>query len=433
MNFLPYPRSTITREKFEELCQDLWEKSLIPVKEVLQHSGLKLDEIYAVELIGGSTRVPKLQAKLQEFLGRKDLDKHLDADEAIVLGAALHAANLSDGIKLNRKLGMVDGSSYGLVFELDGPELLKDESTRQLLVQRMKKLPSKMFRSIIHKKDFEVSLSYDKDLLPPGITSPILAQYDVSGLTDASEKYSSRNLSSPIKANLHFSLSRSGILSLDRADAVIEISEWVEVPKKILTLENSITASPNISIEAGANNDSEEINDDLGGMGANETVGEHNTIDLGTERKLKKKTFKVPLKVVEKTLGPGMSLSKETFVEAKRRLEALDKKDAERRRTAQLKYIFHLPFSIESEEFEQISTAEERESFKEKLDEVQDWLYTDGEDATAAEFQKRLDMLKDFGDPTFFRFKELTARPTAAEHARRYLVELQQVLQMVTV
>lgn len=54
-------RSTITREKFEELCEDLWEKSLLPLKEVLKHSGLKLDEIYAVELIGGATRVPKLQ------------------------------------------------------------------------------------------------------------------------------------------------------------------------------------------------------------------------------------------------------------------------------------------------------------------------------------------------------------------------------------
>ena len=85
-----------------------------------------------------------LQAKLQEFLGRKELDRHLDADEAIVLGAALHAANLSDGIKLNRKLGMVDGSLFGFVVELNGPDLLKDESSRQLLVPRMKKLPSKV-------------------------------------------------------------------------------------------------------------------------------------------------------------------------------------------------------------------------------------------------------------------------------------------------
>ena len=76
------------------------------------------------------------------------MDKHLDADEAIVLGAALHAANLSDGIKLNRKLGMVDGSSYGIVIELDGPGLVKDENTKQLLVQRMKKLPTKVSRVI---------------------------------------------------------------------------------------------------------------------------------------------------------------------------------------------------------------------------------------------------------------------------------------------
>lgn len=433
-------RSAITREKFEELCEDLWERSLIPVKEVLKNSGLKVDEIYAVELIGGATRVPKLQAKLQEFLGRKDLDRHLDADEAIVLGAALHAANLSDGIKLNRKLGMVDGSSYGLVVELDGPGLLKDESTRQLIVPRMKKLPSKMFRSIIHDKDFDVSLSYeDEDLLPPGVSSPRFAQYAVSGLADASAKYSSRNLSSPIKANLHFSLSRSGILSLDRADAVIEITEWIEVPKVNVTLENSSAASPNISVETSPHNASEDSNENLhadGGIDNTSNATENQSDkDLGTEKKLKKRTFRVPLKVVEKTVGPGMPLSKELIAEAKRKLEALDKKDAERRRTAELKnnlegYIYTTKEKLESsEELEKISTTQERQSFIEKLDEVQEWLYTDGEDATAAEFQERLDLLKSIGDPIFFRLNELTARPAAMEDARKYLGQLKQIVQ----
>lgn len=62
-----FSRSTITREKFEELCGDLWEQALVPVKEVLKHSGLKVDDIYAVELIGGATRVPKLQVILFVF------------------------------------------------------------------------------------------------------------------------------------------------------------------------------------------------------------------------------------------------------------------------------------------------------------------------------------------------------------------------------
>ncbi|XP_022745877.1 heat shock 70 kDa protein 17-like [Durio zibethinus] len=433
-------RSTITREKFEELCGDLWDKSLIPVKELLKHSGLQADDIYAVELIGGATRVPKLQVKLQEYFGRKDLDKHLDADEAIVLGAALHAANLSDGIKLNRKLGMVDGSSYSFVVELDGPDLSKDGANRLLWVPRMKKLPSKIFKSFNHSKDFEVSLAYDhEDLLPPGLSSPVFAQYAVSGLTDAAEKYASRNLSSPIKTSVHFSLSRSGILSLDQAEAVIQISEWIEVPKRNLTVENTTSASPSVSVDVGTKNTSEETNNSLDSDGGisnapNSSVGEPSMMDLGTERKLKKRTFKIPLKIVEKTVGPGMSLSKESFSDAKRKLEALDVKDAERRRTAELKnsleeYIYATKEKLEtSEDFEKISPIDERQSVIKKLDEVQEWLYTDGEDATATEFQEHLNLLKATADPIFFRFKELSARPAAVEVARQYLTELQQTI-----
>ncbi|XP_009757679.1 heat shock 70 kDa protein 17 [Nicotiana sylvestris] len=431
-------RSSITREKFEELCEDLWEKALVPLKEVLIHSGLKVEDIYAVELIGGATRVPKLQAKLQEFLGRKELDRHLDSDEAIALGASLHAANISDGIKLNRKLGMIDGSPYGYVIEVDGPDLPKDESTKQLIIPRMKKLPSKMFRSIVHNKDFEVSLAYESDdFLPPGTPSLTFAQYAVSGLADASEKYASRNLSAPIKANLHFSLSRSGIFSLDRADAVIEITEWVEVPRKNLTVDNSTSASTNTSTESSPSNteeSSEKLNaDDGNSNNSDPSANDSSTTSLSTEKKLKKRTFRVPLKIDEKTAGPGASLSKESFNEAKSKLEALDKKDEERRRTAELKnslegYIYDTRDKLESEDFAKISTSQERQSFIEKLDEVQEWLYTDGEDASATQFQKRLDELKAIGDPIFFRHNELTARPAASDHARKYLNEVQQIV-----
>ncbi|ERN07661.1 heat shock 70 kDa protein 17 [Amborella trichopoda] len=432
-------RSTITREKFEELCGDLWERALSPVKEVLKHSGLNVDDIYAVELIGGATRVPKVQAVLQEFLGRKDLDRHLDADEAIVLGAALHAANLSDGIKLNRKLGMIDGSTYGLVVELEGLGLLPDELNKQLIVPRMKKIPSKIFRSIKHDKDFEVYLSYDtSDPLPPGISSEKFADYHVSGLTETSEKYASRNLSSPIKANLHFSLSRSGVLSLDRADALVEVSEWVEVPVKNLTMENATVSTPNVSleVETGSQNSSEGVKENLSTEGINNasnTEGPSNT-EAVMEKKLKKRTFRVPLKVIDRTSGPGASLSNEHLSEATGGLAALDKKDADRKRTAELKnnlegYIYATKEKLDATaDIEKISTEQERLSFKEKLDEVQEWLYTDGEDAPANEFQERLDSLKSIGGPIFFRLTELSARPAATELARVYMGELPKII-----
>ncbi|XP_042436659.1 heat shock 70 kDa protein 17-like [Zingiber officinale] len=432
-------RSTISREKFEELCSDLWERALVPVKEVLKHSGIKLNEIYAVELIGGATRVPKLQVKLQEFLGRSDLDRHLDADEATVLGASLHAANLSDGIKLNRKLGMIDGSSYGFLLDLDGPELLKDENTDTLLIPRMKKMAIKLFRSFKHDKDFEASLSYDKaGELPPGVSSYKFAEYSIVGLSEASEKYSTRNISSPIKANLHFSFSRSGILSLDRADAVIEISEWVEVPKKNTTTENNSTTNFDASSETSTDTISQDSTETLeaaedNNIPSNSTESEKDAI-IVTEKILKKKTFRIPLKVVEKTIGPGLILPKDLFLEAKMRLEALDKKDAEKRRTAELKnsleeYIYSIREKIEDNvEVEKVSSEEERRSFTDKLSEVQEWLYTDGEDASANEFKERLELLKAIGDPIFFRLNELNARPVACQHARVYLSELQKIV-----
>lgn len=61
---VPSFRSSITRKKFEELCDDLWEKALVPVKEVLAETLLTVEDLHAVELIGGATRVPKVQVRI---------------------------------------------------------------------------------------------------------------------------------------------------------------------------------------------------------------------------------------------------------------------------------------------------------------------------------------------------------------------------------
>jgi hypothetical protein len=131
----------------------------------------------------------RLQAVLGAYVGKQGLDRHLDADEAVSLGAALQAANLSDGFKLNRKIGMVDGSTYGIVNEMDGATLESED--QKLLIPRMKKLPSKLFRSLKNQKqDFKCILKYDEtDVLPPSSTSPVIAKYEISGVAEAAAKY----------------------------------------------------------------------------------------------------------------------------------------------------------------------------------------------------------------------------------------------------
>lgn len=83
-----------------------------------------------------------MQEVLTGYVGHQALARHLDSDEAAVLGASLRAANLSDGIKLNRKLGMVDGASYGIDIKLDGAVL--ESKDQGLLVPLHKNLPSKV-------------------------------------------------------------------------------------------------------------------------------------------------------------------------------------------------------------------------------------------------------------------------------------------------
>lgn len=57
-------RSHITRKKFEELCKDLWGRSLIPLRQVLTDNSISLEQLHSVELLGGATRVPKLKVRI---------------------------------------------------------------------------------------------------------------------------------------------------------------------------------------------------------------------------------------------------------------------------------------------------------------------------------------------------------------------------------
>ena len=87
--------TTITRAKFEELCSDLFRGTLKPVEDALKDTKFTKDQIHEVILVGGSTRIPKIQALLREEFNNKELNKSINPDEAVAYGAAVQAAILS--------------------------------------------------------------------------------------------------------------------------------------------------------------------------------------------------------------------------------------------------------------------------------------------------------------------------------------------------
>merc|ERR1712232_1477720 len=87
-------QETLTRARFEELNNDLFKKTLGPVKHVLERSNLSKSEIDQIVLVGGSTRIPRVQEILSDFFGGKELSKSINPDEAVAYGAAVQGAIL---------------------------------------------------------------------------------------------------------------------------------------------------------------------------------------------------------------------------------------------------------------------------------------------------------------------------------------------------
>ncbi len=89
---------TITRAKFEELIADLVERSLEPCRKVMKDSGLQVDQIHEVILVGGSTRVPMIKSKVEQFFKKKP-NETVNPDEAVALGAAIQAGIIQGDVK----------------------------------------------------------------------------------------------------------------------------------------------------------------------------------------------------------------------------------------------------------------------------------------------------------------------------------------------
>ncbi|CAL5229767.1 g13152 [Coccomyxa viridis] len=439
-------RSRITRADFEGLAGDFFASAAKPLSAVLARNGLLKGgsgvDVTAVELLGGGSRVPAVQAALSKALGGRTLDKHLDADEAVVLGAGLFAANLSTTFRL-RKFGMTDGATFPLMFQLertDEQDFEAEAYQPKALLPFMKRVPAKR---VVHlpeaaRDPVEFSLSFNESLpLPQGISSTQLANYHVTGIDDAKAKHSETP-----KLSVHFAVHASGLLQVTKGEAVFETTEEYTVkvakpkPKadkadkgKEAPKEAEKPADPASDEDADDAEPQDEETEDSkvadakAGAAANETA--EPAIEYEEMTKTRKKTVRLPLTVA----GPGLvmpSMTAEQLKEGKKLMSEFERREAEKRDAERSKndleaYIISTGGILEDGAYDEVTTEKQREAFKKELAQAEDWLYEDGAAQSGPVFRKKLAALKQIGDPMSFRAAESASRPKAVEGARQLL------------
>mmetsp|Transcript_12702 Transcript_12702/g.12343 ORF Transcript_12702/g.12343 Transcript_12702/m.12343 type:complete len:926 (+) Transcript_12702:120-2897(+) len=460
----------ITRVEFEAACEDLFARLTAPIDAALKMADIDLSKVNSVELLGGGVRMPRVKKMLDDYFksSKLELGQHMNGDEAMALGAAFRAANLSTAFRV-RKVGATDVSSFGVSVRLETLPTVEPAGGSGFfgsLLGRKKPVPAVEgetawakhtslypYRSQVPNKSKTVAFHYASDILckieyddeiplPEG-AEKILAVYNITGIADFAKEHADKDLGAP-KVHLSFSLDGSGIVSLSKAEATYELPvepevEEVEEEKEEGGIEPEVVAEK--AEGADVNSTAPESSESNDTAPATPTAEEKKELRKKKAAKDKKKNAKKIKK--DNVLRKALSISENHLLvspsswspliiaESKAKLRALNAQDDSRKaKEAALNdleaYIYKIKNRLgdDEEALKAVSTEEQRQEVLDLGNETEEWLYDEGRGADVSEFKKKHNTIRRKAEDIFTRLSEHTSRPAAVKKTLEMLADV---------
>jgi len=171
---------TLTRAKFEELNMDLFKSTMTPVKKVLEDGGLTWKDVGEVVLVGGSTRIPKIQQLVKDFFHGKEPSHGVNPDEAVAYGAAVQACILSKDDCGDTDMVIIDTIPLTLGIEMVGG-VMANIITRNTPIPAKK---SQIFSTAEDNQNMVVTAVYEGER-PMVVDNHFLGKFDLNDIPNA--------------------------------------------------------------------------------------------------------------------------------------------------------------------------------------------------------------------------------------------------------
>jgi molecular chaperone DnaK (HSP70) len=408
---------SVTRAEFEELIEPhirVLEKVL---RDVLAGSKWKQEDIYSVEIVGGSTRVPIIKTVIEKIFGKVP-NTTLNADESVSRGCALQCAILSPTFKV-REFSVTDIQPFPikLSWQTEG------DTGDMVVFPQFHAVPFSKMLTFYRRDNFCVEGEYDDSAPIPDLH---IGNFEI-GEVKPKEDGSNQKVKVKVRVNLN------GVFTVSSASLIEKHEVEEEVPMEVDPKEEGADKKKEEGKEdEKENGDEKEKEKATAPEEPMDAQGQEATSPpKKTEKRMKTVSKTIDLPITPRVAGSLSRDKLEVAYALEQSYVAQDRNESERinSKNSVEEYIYDIRSKIH-DELEEYITEDDRSQFSRQLEDAENWLYEDGEEVDKPIYVSKLTDLRAKGEPIKKRRMEFEARPAEIEALGRTLQQAGKIVDM---